>query len=99
MGGVTLHHVNCDQLPLTQWVQGFSRNILEETDGGWKDIMLSYLADLMEEATDFPGRGRMWQMPYECARWNDNGQWEDGDEIDRSCRGYAQMHESQNRQN
>ena len=53
LGGVTHQHVNYEQLSLTQWVQGFCRNILEEMDGGRKDIMVSYLADLMEDATDF----------------------------------------------
>ena len=50
LGGVTCQRVNYDQLSSTQWVQGFCRNILEETDGGRKNIMVSYLADLMEHA-------------------------------------------------
>ena len=52
--------MNYDQLSLTEWVQGFCRNILEETNEDRKDIMVSYLADLMEDAMDFS-----WQhMPY-----------------------------------
>ena len=52
LGGVTHQCVNYDQLSLTQWVQGFCRNILEETDKARKNIMVSYLADLMEDATN-----------------------------------------------
>ena len=46
-----------DQLTLTQWVQGFCRNILEEKSGKRKDLMVAYLGDLMEDATDFTWQG------------------------------------------
>ena len=56
-GGATRQRVNYDQLSLTQWVQGVCRNILEETSRDRKDIMVSYLADLIQNATDFTWQG------------------------------------------
>ena len=45
--------VTYDQLTLTQFIQGFVKNIIDEPDRGCKDWMLYYLGDLMEDATDF----------------------------------------------
>ena len=45
--------VTYDQLSLSQGVQGFCRNILDEKDNGRRKRMISYMSDLMEEATDF----------------------------------------------
>ena len=49
--------ISYDQLSLTQWIQGFCRNILEENSVERRDAMVSYMADLMEDATDFS-----WQL-------------------------------------
>ena len=57
LSGVTRQRVPYDQLSLTQWVHGFCRNILEEKSKSRKDIMISYLGDLMEDATDFSWQG------------------------------------------
>ena len=57
LGGVSRQKISCDQLSLTQWVQGFCQNILEENCPEKKDIMISYMADLMEDATDFFWQG------------------------------------------
>ena len=54
LGGI--NRQSYDQLSLTQWVQGFCRNILEENSSEKKYIMILYMADLMEDATDF-----LWQ--------------------------------------
>ena len=51
--GVTRQRVSYDQLSLTQFVQGFTRNILDEPDRDCRDHMLRYLSDLMEDATAF----------------------------------------------
>ena len=56
-GGSARQRVSYDQLTLTQWVQGFCCNILEEKSGSRKDVMISYLGDLMEDATDFSWQG------------------------------------------
>ena len=53
LGGVTRQRMTYDQLSLTQFIQGFTRNILDESDGSVREQMLWYLNDLMEDATDF----------------------------------------------
>ena len=53
LGGVNRQRVTYDQLSLTQWVQGFCKNILDEKSSQRRDTMVSYLGDLMEDATDF----------------------------------------------
>ena len=53
LGGVTRQQVTYDQLSLTQFIQGFTRNILDERDNEIREHMLWYLNDLMEDATDF----------------------------------------------
>ena len=45
LGGANRHRVTYDQLSLTQWVQGFCKNILEEKSNERKDAMVSYLSD------------------------------------------------------
>ena len=57
LGGTARQQVTYDQLTLTQWVQGFCWNILEEKSGKRKDLMVAYLGDLMEDATDFTWQG------------------------------------------
>ena len=53
LGGPNRQKITYDQLPLTQFVQGFARNVLEESNHqNWK-FMVFYLSDLMEDATDF----------------------------------------------
>ena len=42
---------------LTQWVQGFCKYILEESSNERKNIMVSYMSDLMKDATDFSWQG------------------------------------------
>ena len=81
--GVTQQRVNYDQLSLIQWVQGFCRNLLEESDWGRKDIMVSYLADLMEDATDFSWQGaKVAHTVLMCEMERGTVKWEDGDRID-----------------
>ena len=53
VGGVNLSRVTYDQLTMSQWVQGFCRNILDKKDQGKHEHMLMYVADLMEDATGF----------------------------------------------
>ena len=95
LGGVTRQRVNYDQLSLTQWVQGFCRHILEESDGGRKDIMVSYLADLMEDTTDFSWQGaKAAHAVLMCEMERGSVKWEDSDRIDRIRRAHAQKHVS-----
>ena len=93
LGGVSRQRVTYDQLSLTQWVQGFCRNILEERSGTRKDTMISYLADLMEDATDFTWQGaKASHAVLLCEMERGTLQWEDGDRIDRIRRAHAQKH-------
>ena len=99
LGGATRQRLNYDQLALTQSIQGFCRNVLEESDRGHIDIMIVYLSDLMEDATDFSWQGAKVAhsvLLYEMER----GllKWEDSDRIDRIRRAHAQKHNS-NKQN
>ena len=52
-GGLNRQRVTYDQLSLTQFIQGFVKNIIDEQDRDCRDKMLLYLGDLMEDATDF----------------------------------------------
>ena len=56
-GGVNRTRVTCDQLSISQWVQGFCRYIIDEKDEGRHMQKLSYMSDLMEDATDFSWQG------------------------------------------
>ena len=92
-GGVSHQRVTYDQLSLTQWVQGFCRNVLEERSGSHKDTMISYLADLMEDATYFSWQGaKASHAVLFCEMERGALQWEDGDWIDRIWRDHAQKH-------
>ena len=57
MGGATRARLTYDQLSMSQWVQGFCRNILDEQEEGRREQMISYTVDLMEDATDFSWQG------------------------------------------
>ena len=93
LGGVSRQRVTYDQLTLTQWVQGFCKNIMEESCNDRRYTMVSYLNDLMEDATDFS-----WQSAKAahavllCEMERGSLQWEDMDRIDRIRRAHAQKH-------
>ena len=85
--------VTYDQLSLTQWVQGFCKNILEQKSNFRRDTMVSYLSDLMEDATDFSWQGAKAAhavLLCEMERWSLT--WENGERIDRIRRAHAQKH-------
>ena len=93
LGGATRQRMNYDQLSLTQWVQGFCKNVLEENDRGRRDIMISYLSDLMEDATDFSWQGaKAAHAVLLCEMERGSLHWEDSDCIDRIRRAHAQKH-------
>ena len=71
LGGAIRQRMSYDQLSLTQWVQGFCRNVLEESNRDRTDIAIAYLSDLMEDNTDFLWRGgRKRHMPYYYVKWS-----------------------------
>ena len=50
-----------DDLTITQWVSGFVRCIQEEKSEPSRSAMLSYLGNLMEDASDF-----LWDSTKAC---------------------------------
>ena len=69
LGGATRQRLTYDQLSLTQFIQGFTRNILDERDNEIRECMLWYLNDLMEDATDFRGGVPKRLMLCSSAKW------------------------------
>ena len=51
LGGPSRQRITYDQLSLTQFMRGFSRNILEEGNEEIRECMVRYLSDLMENAS------------------------------------------------
>ena len=47
LGGQSRQRVTHEQLSLTQWIQGFVRNIIEENCQNTRDHITHYLADIM----------------------------------------------------
>ena len=93
LGGFNRQRVTYDQLSLTQWVQGFCKNILEEKSSHRRDTMVSYLGDLMEDATDFTWQGaKAAHAVLMCEMERGSVKWEDTDRIDRIRRAHAQKH-------
>ena len=84
LGGHNRQRVTYDQLNLTQWIQGFAQNILDEKSHKTKDQMLQYLADIMVDATDF-----FWQNTKAthavllCDMERGAVTWDNSDKIDR----------------
>ena len=100
LGGVTRQRVNYDQLSLTQWVQGFCRNILDQKSTSRQKSMVAYLGDLMEDATDFSLQGaKAAHAVLLCEMERGTVTWEDQERIDRIRRAHAQKHISGGRQN
>ena len=46
-----------DQLTMSQWVQGFCKNVLEEPDHNIREKMMQYMGELMEDAADVSWQG------------------------------------------
>ena len=60
-----------------------------------RDTMVSYLGDLMEDATDFTWQGtKAAHAVLMCEMERGSLQWEDTDRIDRIRRAHAQKHGS-----
>ena len=93
LGGAQRHRVLYDQLSLTQGVQGFCKNILEERSHERREAMVAYMSNLMEGATDF-----LWQCAKAahavmlCKMERGVLSWEDSDPIDRIRRAHEQKH-------
>ena len=53
LGEASKQRLNYDHLSITQWVQGLCRNVLDKKCNKRREVMISYLGDIMEDATDF----------------------------------------------
>ena len=97
--GVTHQRITYDQLSLTQWVQGFCKNILEQKSSSRQKSMVAYLSDLMEDATDFSWQGtKAAHAVLLCEMERGSVTWEDKDRTDRIRRAHAQKHVSVGKQ-
>ena len=100
LGGVTRQRLTYDQLSLTQFIQGFTRNILDESDGKVREQMLWYMSDLMEDATDFSwASAKAAHAVLLCEMERGTVCWADTGHIDRIRRAHAQKHNHFTKQN
>ena len=97
LGGVNRTRVTYDQLTLSQWVQGFCKNILDESDNRKREKMIAYMADLMEDTTDFTWQGAKGAHAVLCCELERGTlTWDDSERIDRIRRAHAQKHPASN---
>ena len=93
LGGSQRQRVSYDQLSLTQWVQGFCKNILEEKSNTRREAMVAYMSDLMEDTTDFSWQGaKAAHAVMLCEMERGVLSWENSDRINRIRRAHAQKH-------
>ena len=98
--GISRQRITYDQLSLTQFVQGFSKNILDESDKKNREKMIQYLSDSMEDATDFSWASvKAAHAVLLCEMERGSLDWEQTDRIDRIRRVHAQKHAGNFRQN
>ena len=94
--GYTKKRVTYDQLSLTQFVQGFVKNVLAESDNLTRENMLIHLADLMEDASDFSWTNvKAAHAVILCEMERGFLDWNDTNRLDRLRHVHAQKHNSQ----
>ena len=93
LGGPTRQRVTYDNLSLTQFIQGFVKNVLDEPCQKSKEKMLHYLGDLMEDATDFSwANAKAAHAVLLCEMERGALTWADTSRIERIRRAHAQKH-------
>ena len=93
LGGINRTRLTYNQLSLTQWVQGFCHNVLDERNNEKREHMISYMADLMEDATDFSWQNAKAAHAVLCCELERGTvTWGDVSRIDRIRRVHAQKH-------
>ena len=97
LGGQNRTRVTYEQLSLTQFAQGFIKNVSEEKSEKIREKMLMYFADLMEDATDFSWSNAASAVIL-CEMERGRLTWEDSDRLDRLRRAHAQKHSFQKSQ-
>ena len=84
LGGVSRQHLSYYQLTLSQFVQGFVKNMIDKKDRECRDIMLIYLENLMEDTTDFSWTsGKSAHTVLLCEMERGVVDWFDADRTDR----------------
>ena len=95
LGGPNRQRLTYDQMSLTQFVQGFSKNILEEKDEKNRESMVRYLSELMEDATDFSwSNAKAAHAVLLCDMERGILTWGDTEKIDRIRQAHAQKHQT-----
>ena len=93
LGGINRTRLTYDQLSMAQWVQGFCRNIIDEKDEAIREKMVTYMGDLMEDATDFAWQGaKAAHAVLLCEIERGVVSWQDTNRIERIRRAHAQKH-------
>ena len=93
LGGANRTRLTYDQLSLTQWVQGFCKNVLDEKDEHKREQMITYMSELMEDATDFGWQGAKAAHAVLCFELERGTvSWDDSVRIERIRRAHAQKH-------
>ena len=93
LSGANRTRVTYDQLNITQWVQGFCRNIMDERDEKTRFQMVRYMSELMEDATDFTWQGaKAAHAVLLCEFERGTVSWRDTNRIERIRRAHAQKH-------
>ena len=99
LGDANRTRLTYDQLSMSQWVQGFCKNVLDEPDQKIREKMIQYMGELMEDATDFTWQGaKAAYAVLLCEFERGSVNWEDTARIDRIRRAHAQKHVSVTKQ-
>ena len=83
---------------MSQWVQEFCKNMLDEPDKKIRESMIQYMGELFEDATDFSWQGaKAAHAVLLCKFERGTVNWGDTARIDRIRRAHAQKHVSTTR--
>ena len=99
-GDVTRQRVTYDQLSLTQFIQGFTRNFLDESDNKTGEQMMWYLNDLTEDVTEVLwASAKAAHSVLLCEKERGTVCWSDTSRIDQITGAHAQKHNHFGKQN
>ena len=98
LSGSNKARTSYDSLSMSQWVSGFSTIIREESNIETKNLMLEYLADLMEDSHDFGWQSAKGAHAVLLCKMEENKvNWDETAKIDRIRRVHAQKIHSDTR--
>ena len=91
LGGPSKQRVTYDQLSITQFIQGFTRNVLDEPNHEVREKMLWCLNELMEDASDFSwASAKACHAVLLCEMERGSLDWHNTNHIDRIQWAHAQ---------